>query len=354
MSSTELVPWVRLGKSGLKISNVIVGCMSYGSKEWVPWVEDDEEKIFKILKKAYDHGIRTFDTADIYSNGLSEVLLGRFLKKFNIKRDKVVIFSKVFAPVDDSYGPGFSFINKEPTAEQNIDFQNNRGLSRRHIIDAAENSVKRLGTYMDVYQIHRFDPEVTQEETMKALNDVVEKGLTRYIGASLMKAVDFVEYQHIAEKNGWHKFINVQSYYNLLNREDENELNYYCLKNGVGITPYSPLDRGALAKPIPKDLEEYTDRQKTAGISSAIYSPTEPKHAMECEIINRVGEIAEKKKVPRAAVATAWLIHKGSVPIVGLSSEKRVEELVIGANLKLEADEVEYLESPYEPRKRQI
>ncbi|CCH44550.1 putative aryl-alcohol dehydrogenase [Wickerhamomyces ciferrii] len=353
----QFVPWVNLGKSGLKISNVIIGAMSFGSKGWMEWVEDDEEKIFKILKKAYDHGIRTYDTADLYSNGLSEIILGKFLKKYNIKRDKVVILTKVWAPVDESVGYDFMALRDFKTEEQGIDFANNKGLSRRHILDAAENSVRRLGTYIDVYQIHRYDPDTPQEETMKALNDVVEKGLTRYIGASTSRAVDFVEYQHIAEKNGWHKFISVQSYYNLINREDEHELNYYAKKTGVGIIPWSPLAGGVLARDVDSGSNDssLTKRQQAPTfkhIADYVLKSDDPEKAAEVSIVQRIGELASKKNVSRAAIATAWVIHKGAQPIVGLNSEKRVDDLIVGANLKLDEEEVKYLEEPYKPRVR--
>ncbi|CCH40703.1 putative aryl-alcohol dehydrogenase [Wickerhamomyces ciferrii] len=350
-AAKQFVPWNNLGKSGLKISNVIVGAMSFGSKEWAPWVLDDEEKIFKILKKAYDHGIRTFDTADIYSNGLSEIILGKFLKKYNIKRDKVVILTKVWGPIDEDLGPSF-FFPFIKTDEERTNFANNQGLSRRHILDAAKNSVRRLGTYIDVYQVHRLDQNTPYEETLKALNDVVESGLARYIGASTMRAVDFVELQNIAERNGWHKFISVQSYYNLTNREDENELNYYAQKTGVGIIPFSPLAGGILAREIDSGSSELTTRQQSFGPISYVVKDDNPEQAVEIAIIKRVGELAAKKNVSRAAIATAWLIHKGANPIVGLNSEKRIDDLIIGANLKLDDDEVKYLEEPYKPRQR--
>ncbi|KAH3679637.1 hypothetical protein WICMUC_000869 [Wickerhamomyces mucosus] len=349
MSESQIVPWVNLGNSVLKISNVIVGFMSFGSKEWADWVEDDEEKIFKILKKAYDHGIRTYDTADIYSNGLSEIILGKFLKKYNIKRDKVVILTKVWGSVDEEYGYKNILNENELSEADKINLINNKGLSRKHILDAAENSVKRLGTYIDVYQIHRYDPSTPHEETLKALNDVVEKGLTRYIGASTTRATEFVELQLTAEKNGWHKFISVQSFYNLLNREDENELNHYAKKTGVGIIPWSPLAMGVLARPVPKDESEFTTRGKSVRLN---LTTQDDARKSDIEIINRVGEIAEKHGVSRAAIATAWVLSKGAQPIVGLSSEERVDDLVVGANLTLTEDEFKYLEEPYVPKTR--
>ncbi|ODQ57155.1 hypothetical protein WICANDRAFT_35844 [Wickerhamomyces anomalus NRRL Y-366-8] len=355
--TSQLVPWKNLGKSGLKISNIIIGCMSFGSKNWEEWLIEDKEEIFKILKTGYDHGIRTYDTADVYSNGLSEKLLGEFLKKYQIKRDKVVILTKVFYPVDDDYPVGYpgNVLDNIGSEVDKLNFQNNRGLSRKHILDAAKNSVERLGTYIDVYQIHRYDPSTPQEETMKALNDCIEAGYTRYIGASSMKAVEFAEYQHIADKNGWQKFISMQSFYNLLNREDEREMNYYCDKTGVGLIPWSPLAGGTLARPVPKEESEFTTRTQVTKFNALIgggFTAEDNTKIVDIEIIKRVGEIAGKKNVTMAAVATAWVISKGAAPIIGFSSEKRVLDAVIGANLKLTEDEIKYLEEPYQPRLR--
>nr|QFR37201.1 aldo-keto reductase [Cyberlindnera americana] len=348
---SQTVPWNNLGESGLKISNVIIGCMTFGSKEWADWVIDDEEEVFAILNKAYELGIRTFDTADMYSNGVSEILLGKWIKKFNIKRDKIVIMSKVFNPVDDEIK---DLVKKKVTGtftkEEEINLANGRGLSRKHILDAAENSVKRLGTYMDLYQIHRFDPETPIEETMRALNDVVEKGYTRYIGASTMRAVEFVMMQNVAEKNGWYKFVSMQSMYHLLNREDENEMNYYCQKTGVGLIPWSPLAAGLLARPVPTE-ETFTARQKSGG-KRLSFTANDKERAVEIKIIGRVEEISKKKGVPMAAIATAWALAKGTNPIVGVSSVKRCQELLIGANLKLSEEEITYLEEPYVPKIR--
>lgn len=210
-----------LGDSGLKIAPVIVGCMTYGSKAFADWVMDDEEEIFKILKHAYDSGLRTFDTADVYSMGKSEEILGKFLKKFDIPRDRVVILSKVFFPVDTKT-PGFNLADREKFPA--INYVNSQGLSRKHILDAVQASVDRLGTYIDVIQIHRLDLTTPKKEIMKALNDVVDQGLARYIGASSMKAIEFAQLQFVAEQNGWHKFISMQNYHNLLYREEEREM----------------------------------------------------------------------------------------------------------------------------------
>ncbi|CAM9017823.1 unnamed protein product [Wickerhamomyces anomalus] len=235
-----------------------------------------------------------------------------------------------------------------------INFMNNKGLSRKHIIDAVKNSSERLGTYIDVLQIHRFDKDTPIEETMKALNDIVDAGYTRYIGASTMRAVEFVEMQHVAEKNGWHKFISMQSLYNLLQREDEAEMNYYCDKTGVGLIPWSPLMGGVLARPIPKDDSEKTERIKTSmfaafsDFSKLVGMTSETKgQDSDIEIVNRVSEIAKKKGTSMAAVATAWVIAKGAAPIVGFTTVKRVDDAVEGANLKLTDEEIKYLEEPY-------
>ncbi|CAM9022946.1 unnamed protein product [Wickerhamomyces anomalus] len=333
--TTTVVPWKNLGKSGLKISNIIIGCMGFGSKKWDPWVIEDKQEVFKILKKAYDHGIRTYDTADNYSNGLSEKILGEFLKEYKIQRDKVVVMTKFWGPTDDAYP---------------------EGASRKHIIDAAKNSSERLGTYIDVFQLHRFDKETPIEETMKALNDVVDAGYTRYIGASTMRAVEFVEMQHVAEKNGWHKFISMQSLYNLLQREDEAEMNYYCDKTGVGLIPWSPLMGGVLARPVPKDESEKTERIKTSMFTvffkSADLTIGTKGQDSDIEIVNRVGEIAKTKGTSMAAVATAWVIAKGAAPIIGFTTVERVDDAVEGANLKLTEEEIKYLEEPYLPRAR--
>lgn len=328
--------------------------MQYGSKAWAPWVEDDEEKVFSILKRAYDLGIRTFDTADAYSNGESEKLLGKFLKKYNIKRDKVVIMTKAYLPVDDAYGPDFYFgaLDHKPKTTQ-IDFVNNKGLSRKHLMDAIQGSLKRLDVdYVDVYQIHRYDPETPPKETMKALNDIVDMGLTRYIGASSMKAVEFVELQHIAELNNWHKLINMQSRYNLLEREDEHEVNYYCDKTGVGLTPYFALASGTLARPVPTDENHLTHRAASMAVLMKPLTMKDQGATPDIEIVNRVEELAKKKSTKMSCVALAWLVSKGCTPIAGIGSLERLEDLARASEVYLTEDEIKYLEEPYQPKLR--
>ena len=332
-----------LGKSGLKISPVIVGCMTYGSKDWAEWVMEDEEEIFRILKKCYDVGLRTFDTADVYSNGKSEELLGRFLKKYNIPRDRVVILSKCFGPVDEE-NPTFGLFTQNQFPA--IDYYNSQGLSRKHIFDAVQNSQRRLGTYIDVLQIHRLDPTTPKKEIMKALNDVVDQGYARYIGASSMKATEFVELQYIAQTNNWHKFISMQNYYNLIYREEEREMIPYCQKNEigeVGIIPWSPIARGVLARPAGKESENKRDKSDRTFQMLHLDSLSES----EKEIIGRVEILAKKHNVSMAALATSWVIGKKCNPIVGLSSVKRVDDILVATTIELTEDEVKYLEEPY-------
>lgn len=333
---------INLGDSGLKISPIIVGCMSYGEKKWLDWVIEDEGEIFRILKRCYDLGLRTFDTANVYSNGASEILLGKFIKHYNIPRDRIVILTKCFFPV--APGESFRFIRG-----LGYQYDNSRGLSRKHIFDAVNASVERLGTYIDVLQIHRLDYNTPKAEIMRALNDVVALGSVRYLGASLMKAFEFAELQYIADKNGWFKFISMQNYYNLLHREEEREMVPFCnnsMFGRVGLIPYSPNARGVLAKPLGGEssvihgskLDNLQDLYKLNVLSDN-----------EQEIVRRTELIAKNRGFGMANVAQAWLLNKGCAPIVGLSSEKRVEDTVRSLELKLSEEEIKYLEEPYRP-----
>ncbi|RLV94339.1 putative aryl-alcohol dehydrogenase AAD16 [Spathaspora sp. JA1] len=343
---TADITYNNLGESGLKIAPIIVGCMSYGSKSWADWVIEDEEEVLKILKKCYDVGLRTFDTANVYSNGRSEELLGKFLKRFNIPRDRVVILSKVFGPVNTE-DPNFRLgtVGNYPA----VDWYNSKGLSRKHIFDAVKGIQQRLGTYVDVLQIHRLDHDTPKKEIMKTLNDIVDQGYTRYIGASSMKAVEFAQLQFIAEQNGWHKFISMQNYYNLIYREEEREMIPFCQKGdfgNVGVIPWSPIARGVLARPI--GGPSGTGRDKTDNFLKALDLDKLPEE--EREIVKRVEEIAEKRGVSMAVVATAWVISKGTNPIVGLSSVARVDDILGATRLTLTPEESKYLEEPYKPK----
>lgn len=335
--------FVNLGDSGLKISQIVVGCMSFGAKsEYGNWVLEDEEEIMKILKKCYDSGLRTFDTADMYSNGVSEKLVGKFLKKYNIPRYTVVILSKCYFAVDADT-PGFVVDGLKNKDKNNLKFINSSGLSRKHIFDAVTASTERLGTYIDVLQIHRFDYNTPMHETMKALNDIVDMGLTRYIGASSMRATQFARLQFVAEKNGWHKFISMQNFYNLLYREEEREMIPFCQETGVGLLHWSPLARGALTRPL-KDL--YASERIKSDNAMAGYVTNNISVADET-VINRVEEIANVIGCKMSQVATAWVVSKGGCPIIGLSSIERVDEAVESLKITLTSEQIEYLEEPY-------
>lgn len=314
--------------------------MSYGSKDWAEWVIDDKEEIFKILKHCYDSGLRTFDTADVYSNGLSERILGEFLRRYKINRETVVILTKAYYPVDES----LKLTHSQKVSESDIlGLANQSGLSRKHIFEAAKNSVERLGTYIDVLQIHRLDHDTRMEEIMKALNDVVELGYTRYIGASSMLATEFAELQFIAERHGWTKFVCSQSCYNLLYREDERELIPFAKKHGVGLIPWSPNARGVLTRP----LGQTTNRINSDPTFKRLKFDSLELH--EKEIVNRLEEVAKKKGVSMAMVSIAWVLSKGACPIVGLNSVERVDEAVRASSVELTEAEIQYLEELYRP-----
>ncbi|CUM57091.1 unnamed protein product [Debaryomyces tyrocola] len=336
-----------LGESGLKVSKVIVGCMSFGLKSWATWAIEDEEEVFKILKKCYDVGLRTFDTADAYSNGRSEILLGKFMKKFNIPRDKIVILTKVFFPVE---GINLGEILSGDQKLNNYELANSQGLSRKHILDAVEESVKRLGTYIDVLQIHRLDNSTPKTEIMRALNDVVIQGSVRYLGASSMKVGEFAQLQHIADKNGWFKFISMQNFHNLLYREGEREMIPFCNESEFGkvsVIPWSPIARGLLARPIDQHvntgrINSTDDYFKAFGLY--------PLSKNDQEIVNRVEKLSKEKNVSMAVIATAWVMQKGCFPIVGINSEKRAEDILEAFKVKFTDEELKYLEEPYLPK----
>ncbi|EER31961.1 hypothetical protein CTRG_04744 [Candida tropicalis MYA-3404] len=334
MSSIDKTKFVtRFGSSGLKVNTVAIGTMRLGSS-WMGFNGDIDECL-EILKFCYDNNFRTFDTADAYSNGKSEELLGMFIKKYNIPRERIVILTKCYFPVKEGdEGMGYT----DP-----VDFMNDKGLSRKHILTAAENSVKRLGTYIDVLQIHRLDHEVPKEEIMHALNDVVEQGLTRYIGASSMKAWEFVQLQHIAETKGWHKFISMQSHYSLLYREDDRELNDYCKNNGVGLIPWSPNAGGALCRPFDSEKNQkfFENKEWTSIFGLGTVSEADK------TIINRVEELSKKYDASMMQVSLAWLMKKGLVPIAGVSKLEQAKELVGIYKIDMSEEDFKYLEEPY-------
>ncbi|CAG7937247.1 unnamed protein product [Penicillium salamii] len=338
---TNSMEYVRLGNSGLKISKIILGTMGYGSKQWQDWVLDEEDSL-PLIEHAYKQGINTWDTADVYSHGKSEEVVGKALKKYNIPRDRVVIMTKCFFGVDDEG----KFPPISASATNDGPFVNRTGLSRKHIFDAVDASVKRLGTYIDVLQIHRLDRETPREEIMKALNDVVESGKVRYLGASSMAAWEFQTLQNIAQRNGWHKFIAMQNFHNLIFREEERETIPYCQDSGVGVIPWSPIARGALARPWGS---RGTVRENSDGALKMFVRSRESD--ADKAIIDRVEEIAKKKGVSMAQVSIAWsLTHTGVNPIVGLHSVERIDEAVAATKVQLTEEEIKYLEEPYVPK----
>lgn len=337
----SLVKQVPFGQTGIKISPIIVGCMSYGDPSWVDWVMDDEEKIFEILKFCYDNGLRTFDTADVYSNGKSERILGKFLKKYNINRETVVIMTKVFFPVDEELPDMSMTAAADDSLEtlKGVTLANQRGLSRKHIIAGVQNSMERLGTYIDVLQIHRLDHHTPMKDIMKTLNWVVEQGYTRYIGASSMLATEFVELQMIADKYNWFQFVNAQTQYSLIYREDERELIPFAKRHGLAMTPWSPNAGGLLTRPLSE--QKKTDR----GSKGLFFLPLTDANG---EIIKRLEEVAKKHNLPMAVISTAWVLSKGFCPIVGMSGINRVEDAIKATKVELTEEDIKYLEEPYQ------
>lgn len=317
--------YVSLGQTGLKVSRVCLGCMTYGVPErgahlWTL----DEEKSRPFIKRALELGINFFDTANTYSDGASEEIVGRALRDF-ARREEVVITTKVFYPMRE--GP------------------NARGLSRKSIMIEIDASLQRLGTeYVDLYQIHRWDKYTPIEETLAALHDVIKAGKVRYIGASSMYAWQFSKAQYVAKLNGWTRFASMQNHYNLLYREEEREMMPLCAAEGVGVLPWSPLARGRLTR----DWGETSKRMETDEFGKTLYAATED---TDRKIVERVAEIAARRGVPRAQVALAWVAQKPFVtaPIVGASKPHHLDDAVAALSLKLTPEEIASLEEPYVP-----
>ncbi len=317
--------YVNLGRTGLRVSRVCLGMMSFGNDSDRPWVLD-EDAAEPIVRAAVDGGITFFDTADTYSNGASEVATGRLVGKM-LSRDEVVIATKVFMPVT----PG----------------ENGGGLSRKHILSGIDASLRRLGMdYVDLYQIHRWDGRTPIEETMGALHDVVRAGKARYIGASSMFAWQFAKAQHTADDNGWTRFVSMQPHYNLIYREEEREMIPQCLDQGVGVIPWSPLARGVLAGNRTRDGQRRTTRSGTDPFTDYLYS-----QPSDFDVVDRVAEIAERRGVPSAQVALAWLLQRPGVtaPIVGATKLGHLHDALAAETLDLSDEEVKSLEEPYVP-----
>jgi aryl-alcohol dehydrogenase-like predicted oxidoreductase len=315
---------IRLGRTGLHVSRVCLGMMSYGNDSDRPWVLD-EAAAEPIVRRAVEGGITFFDTADVYSGGASEVATGRLLPKY-ISREEVVVATKI----NGAMTPG----------------PNGRGLSRKHILSGIDASLGRLGMdYIDLYQIHRWDPHTPIEETMEALHDVVRAGKARYIGASSMYAWQFAKAQRVAERHGWTPFVSMQNHYNLVYREEEREMIPQCIDQGVGVIPWSPLARGLLTGTRTRSGEKKTIRAETDGFGDSLYGP------QDFDVVDRAAEVAGERGVPAAQVALAWLLGRPGVtaPIVGATKLGHLEDALAAADLSLTADEVARLEEPYVP-----
>ncbi|GAA0265249.1 aldo/keto reductase [Cryptosporangium japonicum] len=315
--------YTRLGRTGLEVSRICLGCMTYGdpargNHSWT--LPEDESRPF--IREAIESGINFFDTANVYSDGSSEEIVGRALRDFTT-RDQVVLATKVNGRMHE--GP------------------NGAGLSRKAILSEIDNSLRRLGTdYVDLYQIHRFDPHVPIEETAEALHDVVKAGKARYIGASSMWAWQFAKYLHVAEAHGWTKFVSMQNHYNLLNREEEREMIPLSIDAGVGVIPWSPLARGRLTR----DPEVTTARSETDAFGSRLYDLDADR-----AVIAAVARIAAERGVARAQVALAWMLARPGItaPIIGASKLSHLRDAVAAVDLELTADEIAALEKPYVP-----
>jgi 1-deoxyxylulose-5-phosphate synthase len=314
--------YTRLGSTGMQVSRICLGMMSYGSPSWREWVLDIDASR-PLVRSAVESGITFFDTADVYSLGVSEEVTGTLLREHFADREDYVLATKVFSTMSDR--------------------PNDRGLSRKHVLASIDASLRRLGTdYVDLYQIHRFDPETPIEETMEALHDIVRAGKARYIGASSMYAWQFAKAQHTADLGGWTRFVSMQDHYNLIYREEEREMHPLCLDQGVGVIPWSPLARGRLAR-LPH--ERTTARAGSDPIADRMY--TEDDDA----VVQAVADVAKNRGLPLAQVALAWMLHKEAVtaPIVGATKPGQIEDAVSAVDVQLSDDEIAVLEAPYVP-----
>lgn len=319
--------YTNLGRSGLKVSRICLGMMSFGSSQWRDYTLDEPESR-PIIQRAIELGLNFFDTADMYSLGISEEITGRALRDF-AHRQEVVVATKVYFPMGK--GP------------------NGGGLSRKHILESIDNSLRRLGMeYVDLYQIHRWDYTVPIEETMEALHDVVKAGKALYIGASSMFAWQFAKAQHVAEKHGWTKFVAMQNHMNAIYREEEREMMPLCLDQGVGVIPWSPLARGFLAGNRTREGWGETTRAKSDSMAQGYYYSDN-----DFAIVDRIKEVAHEHGVKPAQIALAWLLHKPGVtaPIVGCSKMSQLEEAAAAADIILTPEQIKRIEEPYLPHK---
>jgi aryl-alcohol dehydrogenase-like predicted oxidoreductase len=319
--------YTRLGTTGLTVSRIALGTMTYGDPKWRPWVLD-EAAAQPFFRTAVESGINFFDTADMYSLGVSEEITGRALRKY-AKLDEIVLATKVYSPMSDR--------------------PNMKGLSRKHVIQGCEASLRRLGVEtIDLYQIHRFDAGTPIEETLGALDHLVRQGKVRYIGASSGYAWQMAQALSTSERHGWARFVSMQNHYNLLYREEEREMIPLCLHEGVGCIPWSPLARGILARPRPATEQRTTQRARTDSFAHDMYEGQ-----IDWEIVDAVQRVAERRGVSAAQVALAWLLSRPGVtaPIVGASKPPQLDDAIAAVELELTPDEIAELEKPYRPHK---
>lgn len=317
--------YMNLGKSGLKVSRICLGMMTYGSSQWRDWVLDEEDSR-PFIRRALELGINFFDTADMYSMGVSEEVTGRALKDF-ARRDEVVIATKVYHPMGEKPNQG--------------------GLSRKHIHHSIDDSLRRLGTdYVDLYQIHRWDAETPIEETLEALHDVVKAGKALYIGASSMYGWQLAQALYTADLHGWTRFVSMQNHYNLVYREEEREMIPLCINQDLAVIPWSPLARGFLAGNRTRDKGGETTRSKSDRFAHSMYYQD-----TDFETLDRVTELAKGRGVSPAQIALAWMLHKPGItsPIIGASKMYQLEEAVAALDIQLSAEDMAYLEAPYRP-----
>ncbi len=319
--------YVNLGPTGLKVSRLCLGAMTYGSKQWRPWVLEEEEAR-PFIRRALEFGINYFDTADMYSVGRSEEVLGRALKDFGPRRDRIIVATKVYHAMSDD--------------------PNDRGLSRKHIMHSIDNSLRRLDMdYVDLYQIHRYDYSTPVEETLTALNDVVRAGKALYVGASAMYGWQFMKMLGTSDRLGLARFVSMQNYYNVIYREEEREMLPLCRAEGIGVTPFSPLARGFVVGNRRKEDYGETVRAKTDEFSRKQYYRPE-----DFAIVDRVTELARKRGLNNAQVALAWVLHQPGItsPIIGASKPGHLEDAIKALSVKLDEGEVKFLSELYKPR----
>ena len=322
----ESMQYVNLGKTGMKVSRLCLGMMSYGSKQWREWVLTEEEAK-PFVKRALEAGINFFDTADVYSRGESERITGKLLKEFGVRRENVIVATKVNGEMSDDV--------------------NDRGLSRKHILDSIDQSLQRLQMdYVDLYQIHRWDDQAPIEETMEALNDVVRLGKARYIGASSMYAWQFLKSLYVSESHGWTKFISMQNHYNLVYREEEREMIPLCIDQGIGLIPWSPMARGFLAGNRKHGGGGETVRSNSDPFGTGLYFRAEDYPVADC-----VAEVAKTRGVSGSQIALAWILNKPYItsPIIGATKMDHLDQAIAALDIELSAEEMKKLEEPYKP-----